>query len=131
MQTEQMKQILEKIKEYNRIIIFRHKRPDGDAVGSTKGLREILRISFPEKEIYLCNTDYSDYVAFLGGEDGGDFYRALTPLYRDVIADEGFIAYEIGYDQADALRALACEAGLVAEVYRDYGGNDRVVLIRT
>ena len=66
---EAKKQILDKIKEYDRIIIFRHFRPDGDAVGSTKGLREILRLSYPEKEILLLNSDYSDYIAFLGGED--------------------------------------------------------------
>ncbi len=64
-----MKQVLDKIKEYNRIILFRHIRPDGDAIGSTKGLREILRLSFPEKEIYLLNDDFSDYLSFLGGED--------------------------------------------------------------
>ena len=29
--------ILEKIKEYDKILLFRHFRPDGDAVGSTKG----------------------------------------------------------------------------------------------
>ena len=69
MQYESMKRILDKIKEYNRIIIFRHKRPDGDAVGSTQGLREILRLSFPEKEIYLNNSDFSDYISFLGDED--------------------------------------------------------------
>ena len=34
---EIMKKILQKIKEYHRILIFRHFRPDGDAVGSTKG----------------------------------------------------------------------------------------------
>lgn len=67
---EKMRVILEKIKEYDKIIIFRHKRPDGDAVGSTKGLREILRLTFPEKEIVLINNDYSDYVGFLGDEDG-------------------------------------------------------------
>lgn len=61
--------ILDKINEYERIIIFRHFRPDGDAVGSTKGLQAILRASYPEKEILLLNSDYSDYVAFLGGED--------------------------------------------------------------
>ena len=65
----QMQAILDKIKEYNKIIIFRHFRPDGDAVGSTKGLKRILELSFPEKEIYLINSDYSDYLAFLGGED--------------------------------------------------------------
>ncbi len=64
-----MKAILDKIKTYDRIIIFRHKRPDGDAVGSTMGLREILRLTYPEKEVMVLNSDYSDYVAFLGEED--------------------------------------------------------------
>ena len=50
---EQMRAILDKIKEYDRIILFRHKRPDGDAIGSTLGLREILRLTYPEKEILL------------------------------------------------------------------------------
>ena len=61
--------ILSKIEEYDRIILFRHFRPDGDAVGSTKGLQAILRATYPEKEILLLNSDYSDYVAFLGKED--------------------------------------------------------------
>ncbi len=69
MKTEQMQTILDKIKEYNKIFIFRHFRPDGDAVGSTKGLRDILRATFPEKKIYLQNSDFSDYLTFLGGED--------------------------------------------------------------
>ena len=63
------REVLEKIKEYDRIIIFRHFRPDGDATGSTKGLKRILQLSFPEKEIVLQNCDFSDYLAFLGTED--------------------------------------------------------------
>ena len=64
-----MQTILNKIKEYDSIIIFRHKRPDGDATGSTKGLQRILQLTYPEKQILLINSDYADYVAFLGGED--------------------------------------------------------------
>ncbi|MBO5098007.1 MAG: bifunctional oligoribonuclease/PAP phosphatase NrnA [Agathobacter sp.] len=67
---ETMEKILQKIKEYDRIIIFRHFRPDGDAVGSTKGLQAILRATYPEKEILLCNDDYAQYLEFLGPEDG-------------------------------------------------------------
>ena len=66
---ENMNVILEKIKEYNKIILFRHFRPDGDAVGSTKGLAAILKLTYPEKEVYLQNADFSDYLAFLGKED--------------------------------------------------------------
>ena len=61
--------ILDKIKEYDRILIFRHKRPDGDAAGSTKGLQRILKLTYPEKEILLQNCDFADYMAFLGTED--------------------------------------------------------------
>ncbi len=68
MKNETMQKILDKIKAYDRIIITRHFRPDGDAIGSTKGLAAILRLSFPEKEIYLINEDSSEYLSFLGGE---------------------------------------------------------------
>ena len=68
MAIEVTRKILDKIKEYNRIILFRHKRPDGDAVGSTMGMAEMLRATYPEKEIYVQNTDYAKYLEFLGGE---------------------------------------------------------------
>ncbi len=82
MNTEKIYAIYEKIKEYDRIILFRHFRPDGDAVGSTKGLQRILRLTFPEKEIYLLNDDFSDYVAFLGKEDA----PIDEALYSDALA---------------------------------------------
>ena len=67
--TKEMQTILDKIKEYDKILIFRHFRPDGDAVGSTKGLARILKLTYPEKRIYLQNADFSEYLAFLGTED--------------------------------------------------------------
>lgn len=90
---EKKQYILNKIKEYDKIFIFRHFRPDGDAVGSTKGLCEILRLTFPNKEIRLQNSDFSDYLEFLGGED------ELQP-------DESY---------ADAL-ALVCDTGTESRV---------------
>ncbi len=69
MNYEIKKSILDKIKQYNTIMLFRHKRNDGDCVGSTKGLQAILRASFPEKSIYLIDADCSAYLAFLGPED--------------------------------------------------------------
>lgn len=63
------KAILDKIKAYDKIIITRHFRPDGDAIGSTKGLQRILALTYPQKRVLLINQDSSDYLAFLGGED--------------------------------------------------------------
>ena len=62
-------QILQKIKDYQRIMLFRHVRNDGDCVGATKGLKRILQLSFPEKEIYLIDADTAAYLEFLGPED--------------------------------------------------------------
>lgn len=82
MNSELKKQIFNKIKEYDKIIISRHSRPDGDAVGSTKGLKELITASFPEKKVYLSNEDTSEYLSFLGGEDGiledKDYRNALV-----------------------------------------------------
>ena len=82
MNRESMELILQKIKEYDRIILFRHFRPDGDAIGSTKGLQAILRATYPEKEVYVVNSDYSDYLNFLGGEDD----PIPDELYTDALA---------------------------------------------
>lgn len=64
-----MENILNKIKAYDRIILFRHVRPDGDCVGATKGFQRILQLSFPEKHIVLTHEDHSAYLEFLGPED--------------------------------------------------------------
>ena len=85
---ENMKIILDKIKEYDKIIIFRHFRPDGDAIGSTKGFAALLKNSFPEKKIYLQNNDFSQYLAFLGGED--------EPLSDEEYADALGIVLDTG-----------------------------------
>lgn len=68
--------------------------------------------------------------AFVGGADGGDFYRRLTPIYKEFIAKEGFIAYEIGYDQADLLRDIATECSMTCEILKDLSGNDRVAVLK-
>ena len=64
-----MEQILEKIKQYQRIMIFRHVRNDGDCVGASKGLKQILQASFPEKEILLIDSECAQYLSFMGPED--------------------------------------------------------------
>lgn len=78
-----------------------------------------------EKEIY-----HEPREAFVGGADGGDFYRRFTPIYKNYIAEDGFIAYEIGYDQADMLRQIAVDCGMSCEILKDLSGNDRVAVLR-
>ena len=69
MNKEIMERILQKIQQYPRIFIFRHIRNDGDCVGASKGLKAIIQLTWPEKEVYLIDKDTSAYLAFLGPED--------------------------------------------------------------
>lgn len=82
MSKELMSAVLEKIKEYDRIFIFRHIRPDGDCVGSSKGLCEILRLSFPEKDVRVVDWQKCDYLAFLDIEEES----VDDSLYADALA---------------------------------------------
>lgn len=51
------KEALKLIKKYNRIIIHRHNHPDGDALGSQKGLAALLKDNFPRKEVYVVGDE--------------------------------------------------------------------------
>ena len=69
-------------------------------------------------------------IAFVGGEDGLVFYEALTKKCRNSIKTGGFIAYEIGYDQAVSLKAIAEKNGFDCQIIKDYSGLDRVAVLR-
>lgn len=53
--------ILKEIKRFDRIIIHRHSKPDGDAIGSQVGLKHIIRENFPEKEVYVVGDPAGHY----------------------------------------------------------------------
>ena len=56
--------ILELIKAYPRIIIHRHQKPDGDALGSQMGLWHIIKDTYPDKEVYAVG-DMTPRYAFM------------------------------------------------------------------
>lgn len=69
MNEEIKRAILDKIKSYGRIMLFRHIRMDGDCTGSTKGLKEMLKLTYPEKEILLVDQQTSEFLKFMGPDD--------------------------------------------------------------
>ncbi len=88
---------------------------------------------------YVANKVYEELApeiyhepkrAFVGGVDGGDFYRHITPIYKEKLNEGGFIAYEIGYDQAELLRNIAKDTEMSCEIIKDYSDNDRVAILR-
>ena len=75
--------------------------------------------------------DFEPHMALFGGKDGLDFYRRLFREAEDVLKEKSVIACEIGYNQREALLALAKEHFPVdrAEVLQDLNGKDRMFFL--
>lgn len=94
-------------------------------------------------DLIICNPPYIDIkemtklqkevkneptVALYGGRDGLKFYRLLVLRCEELLNKGGRMIVEIGYRQAEKVSSLFEAAGFEQiEVYKDYGGNDRVV----
>ena len=61
---EVFSKILEKIKEYDTIIIHRHERPDGDCIGTQMGLKYVIEDTFPHKKVYAVG-DMNQKLSFI------------------------------------------------------------------
>ncbi len=67
-------------------------------------------------------------IALRGGADGLKFYRIISALWGEILKDGGLIAFEIGYEQGEAVRDILRKSGYKnIEIHKDLSGNDRVV----
>ncbi len=64
-------EIINKIKDYDTIIIHTHLRPDGDCNGSAFGLKYIIEENFENKKAYVVGQK-SEYLSFIGEIDNID-----------------------------------------------------------
>ncbi len=78
------KKIIDLIKQYNTIIIHRHKNPDGDALGSQLGLKRLIELNYPKKLVYVVG-DENTFI-FLGKMDiiNNDVYKGALVIIVDV-----------------------------------------------
>ena len=67
-------------------------------------------------------------LALDGGVDGLDFYRKIINQSTDYLTSSGKIYFEIGYNQAEIVKNLLENDYSQIQVYKDYGGNDRVIV---
>ena len=70
------------------------------------------------------------YEALYGGEDGLIFYNKIVSDYSKYLKKDGFFIFEIGYDQAQDLKRIAAQNGFTCEIFKDYGKNDRVAVLK-
>lgn len=72
--------------------------------------------------------DYEPEIALDGGKDGLVFYRKIAAYASKVLNNNGLLALEIGYNQADSVRKILHESGYEnITLLQDLGGNDRVL----
>lgn len=85
-----------------------------------------------EEEIDRLMDDvknYEPHTALNGGLDGLDFYRKIVNQSQKVLKKDGILAFEIGYNQGEAVKLLMEEYNFEnIKVIKDFASLDRIVL---
>ncbi|HOM03188.1 MAG TPA: peptide chain release factor N(5)-glutamine methyltransferase [Acetivibrio sp.] len=85
----------------------------------------------PKEEIKTLHRQVKDFeprTALDGGEDGLDFYRAITCEAQKILKPGSLLAFEVGYDQAEKVFGIMEKNFCGIEVVKDLTGIDRVVM---
>ena len=77
-----------------------------------------------------AEVKFEPEAALCGGADGLVFYRAILDQWVCLLKKDGVILFEIGYDQGEDIVKLAAEHGFACTVKKDFGGNDRVAILK-
>ena len=83
------------------------------------------------EEIETTVKEFEPNVALFGGNDGLKFYRMVFDDCLSVLSEDGFMAFEIGYDQKQALLEEVNRRfpNAKAEVLTDINGKDRMLFV--
>lgn len=77
--TNRYKKIYQSIKKSSKIVIARHIGPDPDALGSSVALKEIIKATFPEKEVYVVGNPASKFKYF------GNLDKFVETMYDNAL----------------------------------------------
>ena len=71
-------------------------------------------------------------LALDGGDDGLDFYKKIINEAPSYLESDGYLCFEIGYNQKNAVQNLLSNSGKYQEIYckKDLCGNDRVIIAK-
>lgn len=103
---------------------------EGTAAGQSYDLIVSNPPYIPPSEMAITSpeTKFEPETALLGGEDGLDFYRAITNNYKDSLKVGGMLAFEVGINEAERVKSILTDAGFVKiTVTKDLNDVERVV----
>ena len=71
-------------------------------------------------------------IALDGGEDGLDFYKKIINKASSYLESNGYLCFEIGYNQKNEVQNLLSNSGKYQNIYckKDLCGNDRVIIAK-
>lgn len=106
----------------------------GDLFESFTGKADLIVSNPPYIEHQIIDTlmpevkEYEPMKALDGGEDGLDFYRRIVEEAPGYLSSKGWLMFEIGHNQGEAVKLLMEQRGFFDVVIKkDYAGLDRVV----
>jgi len=72
---------------------------------------------------------YEPKNALTDNGDGYYFYEKISKEAKEFLTKDGYLAFEVGYNQAEKVADFMRENGFdVLSIVKDYGGIDRVVI---
>ena len=73
--------------------------------------------------------EHEPLLALDGSDDGLHFYRKIVTQAADFLTEEGWLAFEVGYDQGMDVSEMMTSSGYIdVKVIKDLAGLDRVVI---
>ena len=84
-----------------------------------------------DEELEHSVKDFEPHVALFGGDDGLKFYRIIFERSKLILNEKSMLAFEIGYNQKEALMAEAAKyfPDSKIEVLKDMNGKNRMLFI--
>lgn len=81
------------------------------------------------KMLPVSVRDFEPSMALYGGDDGLDFYRAISRNSRSVLKPGGYLLFEFGMGQGDAVcRILEQDGYTILERKKDFNNRERAVM---
>ena len=141
------RRILAAIKRYDRIAIFRHIKPDFDAMGTQMGLYQWIKDNFPNKEVHFLGDNHVSFTPRLFPEteklgdeffadrnflsivvDVGDHERIADPRYKKAKFVAKFDHHPYKKQVAKA-EVLDLESAAAAEIVADFILNQKGMIL--